>query len=320
MPLRYAGAHTGRLSGDWKLNVQNLPSKSGKDTIRRAFVTPEGKSVLTIDSSQIEARIVAWICEEDDLLEQFANDLDPYSIFASKVFERPITKADKAERFIGKTGILGLGYSVGATTFQNTVATQSVAQLGQKIEMTVEEAQDIVDAYRLQYPNITKAWRRLQNKLSILEAANDKPTTWKFGPCTFKKGEVVLPNGLSLYYYDLANRVIRDKDGSDSTRWMFSFASMPNYLYGGKLLENIVQALARIVVMDAAVALRKRLAGAGIQLALQVHDELVYVVDDKLVDVVKQIAMEEMTRRPTWAPDLPLAAEAGVGKSYGEAK
>ena len=114
----------------------------------------------------------------------------------------------------------------------------------------------------------------------------------------FERGAVLLPSGLRLHYHDL-----QQVSGERGQQWVFNYGGEPKKLYGGKLLENIVQALARIVTMDAALRIRKRL-----ELALQVHDELVYVVPDHMVIEVKRILHEEMCRRPTWAPELPLAA------------
>jgi DNA polymerase len=87
-------------------------------------------------------------------------------------------------------------------------------------------------------------------------------------------------------------------------------------LYGAKLLENITQALARIVVMQAAV----RLADRGLRFVLQAHDELVFLVPNDNVIESKAIISEEMTRVPDWLPGLPLAVEIGSGANYGVCK
>lgn len=102
--LNYYGAHTGRFSGGDKLNLQNLPSR-GNTTIRRALKAPEGHVLISCDSSQIEARTVAWVAGQEDLLVAFRDKRDVYSEFASEVYGRTITKADKVERFVGKTCI-----------------------------------------------------------------------------------------------------------------------------------------------------------------------------------------------------------------------
>lgn len=102
--LNYYGAHTGRFSGGDKVNLQNLPSR-GNTTIRRALKAPEGYEIIACDSSQIEARTVAWLAGQTDLLEAFREGRDVYSEFASDVYGRTITKADYTERFVGKTCI-----------------------------------------------------------------------------------------------------------------------------------------------------------------------------------------------------------------------
>lgn len=309
IPLRFSGAHTHRLSGDWKLNLQNLPARKDS-TIRRALIAPPHHKVVTVDASQIEARITAWICGQLDLVEQFARGEDVYSLFASEIFQKLVTKNDKSERFVGKTGILGLGFGVGAPKFQHTVKIQSKEQAGTLIELSDEEAMRVVSLYRTRYHKIPEGWRTL-NYVGIPALLNGNPFT--FGPCAFERGAVRLPSGLKLHYHDIVN--------IPAMGWCYSYGGKTHKkLYGGSLLENIVQALARVIVMDAAIRIQKRLARYGIALALQVHDELVYVVPDALVEVVESILLEEMTRRPTWGNNLPLAAEFGVGPSYGDAK
>jgi DNA polymerase len=265
--------------------------------------------VLASDASQIEARIVAWIADQFDLVEQFAKGEDVYSSFASKVFGREINKKnDPAERFIGKTAILGLGYGLGWTKFQRTVKMQSKAQTGKLIDLTDEEAVNVVQTYRNGYSSIPAIWRVLGDNINVLSSGTG---SFSIGPCVFEKGAILLPNGLRLHYHDLKY---------DNNEWTYTYAGKPKRLYGGALLENIVQALARIVVMDAAARLRTKLAMYDVQLALQVHDELVYVVPEEVAAVCEKIALDEMSTRPSWAPTLPLAAEASYGKSYGDAK
>jgi DNA polymerase III epsilon subunit-like protein len=306
IPLRYGGAHTHRLSGDWKLNMQNLP-RGGK--LRSALIAPPGHTVVTVDASQIEARVNAWLNGQDDLVAAFARGEDIYSSFASEVFGYPVhKKTHPNERFMGKTSILGLGFQVGGPKFQNTIEVQSQLQLGTKLEMPLEEAYRIVDFYRKKYAKISGSWSALQNRgIPVLAGMGG---SFSIGPCTFEKGAVNLPSGLKLHYHDL-----HQETGDRGMQWVFRYGGDPKKLYGGKLLENIVQALARIVTMDAGLRIQKRTG-----LAMQVHDELVYVVPDEQVAEFKAILLEEMRRRPVWAPDLPLEAEVGEGRSYGEAK
>jgi hypothetical protein len=151
-------------------------------------------------------------------------------------------------------------------------------------------------------------WRALNAAISILAGG---PGVFSIGPCTFSKGKVSLPNGLYLHYHNLRQTA----DG-----WVYDHAGKPRRLYGGALLENIVQALARCIVMDAAVRIAARLDRFKILLALQVHDALVYLVPDAAVPLVGEVMKEEMNRRPTWAANLPLSAELKSGQTYGDAK
>jgi DNA polymerase len=311
IPLRNHGAHTHRLSGEWKLNMQNLPrgSKEKPSQLRRALIAKPGETIFTIDASQIEARIVAWITGQDDLIAAFAAGEDVYSSFASEIFGYPVSReTHKNERFMGKTSILGLGFNVGGVKFQNTIEVQSFLQLGTKIEMSIEEAFRIVKLYRGKYKNISGSWRTLQNEAIPVLAGNGG--SFRIGPCVFEKAAVLLPNGLKLHYFDL-----NQEPGEFGPQWSFTYGGKPKKLYGGKLLENIVQALARIITMDAALRIQKRLG-----LGMQVHDELVYGVKTELIPEFKAVALDEMRRRPIWAPNLPLEAEVGIGPSYGSAK
>lgn len=308
IPLRYSGAHTHRLAGEWRINTQNLP-RGGK--LREALVAPEGFTVLAADASQIEARLVAWFCGQDDLVAQFAKGEDIYSSFASKVFGYPVNKKDHpAERFIGKTATLGLGFGLGWEKFMKTVKLQSKAQTGQIIDMSPEEAQRVVNLYRETYSNIALMWRRLN---AIIPEMTNHDCQIDVGPITARFESLDLPSGLKLNYSKLQNTA----DG-----WSFMYGGKPKRLYGGKMLENIIQSLARICVMDAALRVRKRFAVMGdeLDLAMQVHDELVYVIPGELAGPCKQILLEEMCRRPSWASTLPLSAEADMGPNYGEAK
>jgi DNA polymerase len=257
-----------------------------------------------VDSSQIEARGVATLSGQKDLVDQFAQGDDVYSDFAAYVFDKPVNKKDP-ERFVGKQAVLGLGYGLGAPKFRNRLKTDSKNQTGTAIELDEMEALRIVQAYRNKYHHVPETWRLL-NSDGIPALYNGTPFT--FGPCVFEKGAILLPSGLRLFY-----RALHRLDGE----WWFTYGVMPKKLYGGKLLENITQALARVIVMDAAVRIRKR---TGHNLAMQAHDELVFIVPDAEVETMKVIMLEEMTRRPSWSPDWPLAAELGVGQSYGDAK
>jgi DNA polymerase len=309
VPLRFSGGHTHRLSGDWQLNLQNLPTRGDSNALRRSLVAYDGEEVVTVDARQIEARIVAWVCGQIDLCQAFEEGEDVYSSFASEIFGYPVNaKEHKGERFVGKTGILGLGFGVSWETFQAAVRSNSLAQTGTLIELSDDDAHKAVTTYRTRYPAIPAAWKDLNYKgIPVLAQGG----TYSFGPCEFEKGAVKLPSGLRLKYHDL-------QSGTDG--WSYTYGGRVKRLYGAALLENIVQALARICTMDAGVRIQKRIAPMDLWLNLQCHDELVYLAPTEQVPELKKIVHHEMSQRPRWGQLLPLDAETGSGLSYGDAK
>lgn len=309
MPLKYSGAHTHRLSGDWKLNVQNMGRGS---VLRKSLCAPEGHVVIAGDESQIEARFVCTLAGQEDMRQQFENDEDVYSIFASGLFSRTITKADKLERFIGKQCILGLGYGLGKDKFSYSLPILAWNQMGIQLPYSVEEGEKAVNYYRTKNHRIAACWKLLNTQgIRSLAGGGD----WQWGPVVFRKEEIVLPNGLKLYYKNIRQQVT-----SQGSEWVFDYGGATKRIYGGKLFENIIQALARIVVMDAALRIQARLHKLGIRLALQVHDELVFVVKKEHEKVVRYVLEHELRVRPKWLPNLPLNCEIESGPTYGDAK
>jgi hypothetical protein len=130
-----------------------------------------------------------------------------------------------------------------------------------------------------------------------------------------EKGRIVGPNGLCLYYDNLKF----DFEGWRG-EWTYEYNGYTYKIYGGKMLENIIQFLARIAVMQAAVRLKKPLAEYATRLTHSSHDEIVYAVPEKHVTEVTALLRQEMKRPPAWAPTLPLDVDIGVGLSYGDAK
>jgi len=318
IPLRYGAAHTHRLGGDWKLNTQNFPSRGKINYLKRALIAPPGCQVINSDSSQIEARIVAWLAGEVDLLRQFEDpNQDPYKIFAAKVFGIDVSQVTKEQRFLGKTSILGLGFGLGWVKFKEQVRVKSLEALkltgmGQEIILDDGEAARIVGTYRSTYYRVPALHKQLQNALPVLAGGWG---SYSIGPCVFEHERITLPSGLYLRYANL--RQVRTSDG---TEWVYDYGGETKRIYGGALLENIVQALARIIVMDAAIRVEQQVNPCGIGLALQVHDALCYVVPDTLVPLVGSVLHAEMHKRPWWAPDLPLAADMHFGPNYGDCK
>lgn len=310
MPLRYGGAHTHRLSGDWKLNVQNMGRGSN---LRNALVAPEGYVVVAGDESQVEARFVCTLCGQEDMRLQFENDEDVYRLFAAVLFNKRPEDVTKIERFIGKQCILGLGYGLGKDKFTRSIPILAWNQLKIKMPFTEAEGAHAVHTYRTRNNFIAATWKLLNTQgIHALATGNE----WRWGPVIFRKEEIELPNGMKLYYHNLR----QVPGGRFGKEWVFEYGGKTKRCYGGMLLENIVQALARIITMEAAVRARIRLAKLGIKMALQVHDELVFVVKKEHEAITRKVLDYELKQRPKWLPNIPLNCEVGSGPSYGDAK
>lgn len=313
VPLKYCAAHTHRLGGDWLINLQNLPAGRGtnKSKLRKALVAPDGSVVVVADKSQIECRINGWLCGQEDLLEIFAKRGDPYSVLASSIFEFVVDKkVHKTERFIGKSGVLGLGFGCGADKFFNMVV-RSARILGMDVKellktWTPELASKSVSIYRTLNSNIVQTWRQLDSILGTAWIGNTEPV--QFGPCIIGHGYVIGPTGLRMNYANPR----RDENGE----YWFDYAGRPHKMYGSKFLENIVQFLARIDTMCDAL----RISDRGYRFVLQSHDELAWIVPEAEAQTCLDVALEEMRRPPSWAKRLPLDAEGNFGRSYGDAK
>lgn len=323
--LNWYGAHTGRFSGGDKLNLQNLPSRGGRNTIRRSLKAPKGHMIVTCDSAQIEARMVAYIAGQDDLVRAFREGRDVYSEFASEVYGYPVTKADKIERFVGKTCILGLGYQVGAAKLRDTLKR---GQGDISVDLTLEEAQRIVAVYRQKNYKIVQFWGAAGYALSAMMAGRSGQlgNLLPYSP----KG-ILLPNKMLIRYPNLSaegsqklyisdermyRRHVKARLEGRSSGGSDDLVPGQTRIYGGKVTENVTQALARIVIAQQMLALRT----AGLHIAFQVHDENVAVVPTPRLKQDMGTMLRLMSTPPAWAPDLPVAAEIGYGANYGDAK
>lgn len=300
VPLRYYGAHTGRWSGTDSINFQNLPSRDkNKKALKKSILAPEGYTLINCDSSQIEARVLAWWAAQNDVVEQFAKGDDVYSVFASKIYGFPVSKEYPIERFVGKTCVLGLGYGTGAAKLRHTLKTQPPGA-----ELTEDECKRIVDIYRTENFHITNLWLECDKALSSMVKGGCNFPLGQHNVVTCDGSEVVLPNGLRLRYPNLRmsnGKMVYDSRAGEVNIW------------GGGMVENVVQALARIIVGEQMLAVAERY-----RVALTVHDAVVAVVKDEEVDEAMKYITGVMSTPPDWAPDLPVACEAKHGKTYGD--
>ena len=307
VPLKYSGAHTHRYSGDWQLNMQNLSNRKSK-AIRRAIEAPPGYKIVAVDAAQIEARLVAWLAQQLDLIAMFANGEDTYRSFASDIFRVILTLVSKVMRFVGKTCILGLGFGMSdAKLFWNimTMAREQGIDLG--FELTLNDCTSYVMTYRRKFPRIPRIWNDLGGVLASMASGN--ATGIEIGPCRIEGTSIILPSGLKLYYDNI--RYDKDSDG-----YVYDQAQFTKRIYGAKLFENIVQALDRQHVVEAGIRAEMRATRLGIpdpRVLLNIHDENVHCVPHEYVDAMARIALEEMERNVPWSEGLPLKAEAKVG-------
>lgn len=296
-----------------KMNLQNLP-RGG--TLRRALTTPDGYVLVACDSSQIEARLVAYLAGQDDLVQAFAEGRDVYCEFASDIYQRPITKEDKLQRFVGKTCILGLGYGLGHVKFRGTLANGAMS-----VKIDEDEAQKIVRLYRNKYHRIAALWKLFDDVL--LRIVNQQAGSVT-DIISYDADGIILPNKMRIRYpalrqtqsgYEYINdhrayrEFIRERLSGSTKELTWT------KLYGAKCVENLTQAVARIVITEQMAKIGRRYP-----VVLQVHDEIVCMTPEEEAEECKAYVMSVMSTPPVWAPGLPVACEAAVGINYGECK
>lgn len=307
VPLRYYGAHTGRWSGQDKINFQNLPSRDPKKrALKNGILPPDNHVILNVDSSQIEARILVWLAGQEDVTEQFRKGEDVYSNFASKVYNREITKANKIERFVGKTCVLGLGYGTGWKKLQHTLETQPPGA-----KLPDMECQNLVRVYREINHKVIDLWGECDRAISDIASWQDGKTPYYIGKhnvLKVTKEGIQLPNGLYLYYPDLE----KDVSGPRS-EFVYKSRRGKVTIWGGSIVENVVQALARIVIGEQMIAINKKYKPI-----LTVHDAVVCVAPEEEKDIALEFMMKEMSIPPKWGKDLPITCEGAYGDNYGE--
>lgn len=295
VPLRYYAAHTGRFGGNEKINLQNLPRGS---KLRNALQAGPDQMLYVVDLSNIEARMLAWLAKEQDLLDSFAAGEDVYSNFASQIYNKPITKANKLERYVGKTAILGLGYGMGADKYKAILAQGTPG-----IDVTKETALGIVTQYRAMYPNVPQLWAI--GKQLLFYMLDQTSAEYSYGPLQVASNALKLPNGMYLQYPKLRytnGDFIYDSGRTGITR-----------THGPRLVENIIQALARIVITDQMLAIQKL---PEVDVVLTVHDEIIALSTDSDCGKILQKIMAIMTTPPSWCNELPLDAEGAYSKIY----
>ena len=301
IPVRYYAAHTGRWGGDDKINIQNLPSRgvNGKK-LKSSIIAPVGYTLVDCDSSQIEARVLAWLAGQDDLVQAFANNEDVYIKMASKIYNVKEEDVTKEQRFVGKSTILGAGYGMGAVRF-----AEQLKSFGTTI--SVDEARRIISIYRESNWRIAQFWRECQNMLVNMSRENTGAVgTNKL--LTYGNNSIKLPSGLRMRYGDLDY-----EQGERGLEFSYMTRRGRTRIYGGKVTENVCQAIARCIMGEQMLAIAKRYKPV-----LTVHDSVVCCVPDDELDEARQYIEDCMSTTPSWAEGMPITCESGIGKSYGD--
>jgi DNA polymerase I-like protein with 3'-5' exonuclease and polymerase domains len=306
VPVRYYAAHTGRWGGDDKINIQNLPSRgvNGK-VLKKSIVAPEGYVLIDCDSSQIEARVLAWLAGQDDLVQAFANQEDVYIKMAARIYDIPEDEVTAEQRFVGKTTILGAGYGMGAVRFAEQLKTFGTT-------MEPAEAKRVVQIYRDANWKIAQLWRSSQHMLVSMSRGDD----FTYGANNIiqckshrKTAGIKLPSGLWMKYADLDY-----EQGERGPEFSYMTRRGRTRIYGGKVVENVCQAIARCIMGEQMLDIARKY-----KIALTVHDSVVCCVKESEVDEAREYIEACMNTTPAWADGLPITCESGIGKSYGEA-
>jgi DNA polymerase len=339
----YHGASTGRWSGK-NVQFQNLPRGKIKDmntaieilkmrsepmidmcygtgtmdflssAIRGMIIAPEGKQLYVADYAAIEARGVAWISGQEDLLNDFRNDGKIYEKQAAFTYGKDISEIgkDSVERFVGKTLVLACGYGMGAKKFQLTCA-------GQKVELDLDFCERAVKSYREKNSSIVSQWYA-QERAAMLAVRTGRMitegvVTWGVnGDFLYCK----LPSGRCLAYFKPSIKDAKTSWGDTKEQlhiWGEKIVETRKIwceftIYGGLIVENIVQAICRDLVAEGMFAVTK----AGYDVIMHSHDELISEAPINFGTVEEYERL--MCSTPTWAAGFPVKAEGWAGMRY----
>lgn len=302
VPIKYYAAHTGRWGGDGKINLQNLPSRGvvGKK-LKKSMIAPEGYTLIECDSSQIEARVLAWLSGQEDLTEAFRVGDDVYKKMAATIYGVAVEDVTSDQRFVGKTTILGSGYGMGAVRFK-----EQLASFG--FEMGIEEARRVINVYRSANFSITTLWLDAGYMLEqMVQGYHTKLGCEGVLEIVPEESAIRLPSGLLMRYGGLSGQ-----QGERGIEYTYQTRSGRTRIYGGKVVENVCQAIARCIMGEQMLNIAKRH-----QVILTVHDSVLCCVKDAEVPEATEYVESCMRETPEWAKGLPIDCESGTGRSYG---
>lgn len=321
VPLKYYGGHTGRWSGTEKINVQNLGGRGRGAAIspligqvRNLLIAPDGHKLVIADSRQIEARLLAWLAGQDDLLQDFREGKSPYCSLATELFGEEVWKPSDEEKKtpegkmlavrygFGKDGILGCGYGMGTLKFfTNCRGDDNLRPLFDSGEYDWDFVDGLIKTYRRKYAKIPALWTSIEKAFRFVckypgHTVQQPLTMWKTGTTV----NIQLPSGRVLYYHH----------AKVNSRGDISYDH--GKLWGGTLVENVIQAIARDLLGYWVLECE----AWGSPVILTCHDEIVsYNLNDDAEDILQGM-INIMSRGPAWAEGIPLDAEGQVSKCY----
>ena len=303
VPIRYYAAHTGRFGGDDKINLQNLPSRgSNAKKLKRAICAPKDHVIIEADSSQIEARVLAWLAGHDKLVEAFALGKDVYKQMASSIYNTPEDQVTKDQRFIGKTTILGAGYGMGATKFKEQLKAMS------GVVISEDESRRIINIYRSTNSDIVELWREAQYALTCM-TQKQRTVFGRSGVLEIMDFPAIkLPSGLLMRYDGLVA-----EQGDKGLQYSYRTRKGMTRIYGGKVVENACQAIARCIIAEQMLRVAKKY-----KVVMTVHDSIVCIAHEDEAQTAQQYVESCMRWTPIWARGLPVDCESGFDKNYGD--
>lgn len=304
-PIKYYGAHTGRWSGFDKINLQNLPSRGQyAKRLKKTIRALEGFMLIEGDLSQIEARLVAWLAGQQDLVDAFARGDDVYIAMASKIYGVPPSQVTPAQRFIGKMTILGCGYGMGAEKFADQLFAQA------NVRIPLDESRLIVHTYRKTNFKVKQLWSDANRSLAYMCRGQSLPFG-KQGVIDVDAGRkaIILPNTLPMFYHGL--HVESQNEYGD--QYAIRTRKGVEKIYGGKSVENVCQALAKLVIAEQMMQIRKKY-----HVAMTVHDSVIVAAPENHIEEAGYDVYKALRFVPSWAEGLPLDCELGFHKYYGQ--
>jgi DNA polymerase len=274
-----------------------------RSNIRRALVAPEGYVIHVCDFSQIELRMQLWFSGQTDKLQILAEGGDIYSITASNIFGVPVDQVTKHQRGVGKATELGAQFGMGHKRYRAYLAGGPLGL--DPVFLSESEAYAFIQAYRATSPMTVNMWRELGDRLPLMTDPESDRHPSQLGPVEFRHMGIRLPNDTLLDFSGL-----HETDGN----WVYGYGPRPSFIHPGLMMENIVQALARIPVGTAALAIKDELPHCVV--AGWTHDEILTIGPEATADEDAEHIQAIHLRRPSWAPDLPLDAEGGWSRCY----